>query len=413
MSGFPAFWLSLVAGLGGEEQDVVVLENGKELEGRVVYDDGKLLILRQGTRDSEIAMADVQRVDSLVRRQDALLDRELAAPPWDLAEARMLAEQARESGLEGEARVFAWRMLAVDAANEDAHLFLDHKQRSSGWSVPMDGRAPVRFEKRAELARDWSDAWEFSTLHYELKTNLPLVQALDLPLDMERLYQGFFALFAADLRLFEILEPMRVHVHADEGSYPESGREAGRYDPDDDTLRIDASAGLDPGILAHEATHQLLHDTAVRERSYSGEIPGWLDEGLADYIAGCVVGPRGRLVVEPGRAHELRFRAHASAEKELSLSRVLNLTTEDFWASSRQDLKYAQACTLVHFCLHGEDGRHRAAFLDFLRDAYRGQASSTDFKKRLGARDEREFEAAWRRHVQTIVAPKKTGPDRK
>ena len=400
-----AVWLYLLLGLGvgldpGDGSDVVVLEGGKRLEGRVVYEDRELLILRQGSRDTEVEMRTVERVDSLVRNLDALLDRDLKASSTDVGESHMLAEQARESGLPGEAEVFAWRMLAKDPANETAHRFLEHKKRTTGWAVPLPGRAAVPFDKRLTLAKDWGNAWEFSTLHYRLRTNMPLDQALHLAIDLERLYLAFFELFAVELRLFEICEPMNVQIHADASSYPESANEVGRYEASNDTLYIDASVRFSMEVLVHEATHQLLYDTAIRERTYSGQIPGWLDEGLAEYVAGCAVGGPHQLHFEPGRVNMARFRTHAEAEEPYSLSRILAFSSADFWTSSRQDLKYAQVYTLVHFCLNADQARHRAAFFEFLRGAYRGQSSPTDFKKCLSVEEEEEWEKAWMRYVE-------------
>ncbi len=394
-------WILLALGaIAGDERDFVLLESGKRLEGRVVYEDRQLLILRQGTRDTEIVMDDVQRVDSLVRSLDALLDRELENSVFDLEQGMIHAELARECKLDGMAELLAWRVLAVDQQHEAAHRFLEHRARPGGWLVPLGGRW-VPLKKRRELASDWGSAWEFSTLHYRLTANVSLDLVLDAAIDLERLYQGFFELFGAELKLYEVMDPMAVHLHGDKSSYPENGAEIGRYDALEDTLRVDASGGLAMDVLIHEATHQLVYDTAVRERAHSGEIPGWLDEGLADYVAGCTVGERRRLALEPGRPNAERFRVHALAKKPMKLSRVLNLANADFWATSRLDLKYAQAATLVHFGLHGAGGRYREGFLDYLRSAYAGQASSTDFKKCMKV-DMDELEAAWKEHVQQV-----------
>ena len=49
-------------GAGASLQDTVELESGKTLEGRVVYEDDQVLVLRRGSRDREIDMADVVRL---------------------------------------------------------------------------------------------------------------------------------------------------------------------------------------------------------------------------------------------------------------------------------------------------------------------------------------------------------------
>ena len=383
----------------GGERDVVQLKDGKELHGRVVYEDTRFLILRKGSRDTQIDVNEIQHVESLSRNLDALLDNTTRTQPWSVSDNELLAAQAQESGLEGEAALFWWRVLAIEPGNEAAHRALGHKKRGSGWGIPLDSRT-VAQDKRVELARDWGSAWEFHTLHYHLRTNLALEIALDLALDLERYYQGVFDLFAGELQLFDVCKPMNVCVYADRASYPETAAEAGHYDAADDTVHVDASQGFIWEVLAHEGAHQLLYDTAVRERSNSGAIPAWLDEGLAEYIAGCVGGYPWKLKLEPGRALPRHFQTHARAPKPFTLGRVLNLSSGDFFASSDRDLKYAQAYTLVHFCLHASDGRYRDGFLEFLRGIYHGQGSSTDFKHCLHA-EERELEEAWLTYVKT------------
>ncbi len=388
---------AVLAAPGGEE-DLVRLKDGRELRGRVVFEDEATVVLRRGSRDTELRLAEVHGIESLTRALGALLDNTARSRPWDVADNELLAEQAQESGLAGEAEVLWWRVLAKEPENERAHRSLGHRKRGSGWSVPLGSRS-VSAEKRLDLARDWGSAWELETLHYRLRTNLALEQALDLALGLERYYRSFYGCFARELRLFDVLSPMQIAVHADAASYPEHGAELGHYDAADDTVHVDFSGGMYWETLVHEMTHQLLYDTAVRERGNSGELPAWLDEGLAEYVAGSVTGMPATLAFEAGRPIERHFQVHARAEKPLSFSRVLNLSPGDFSASSDRELKYAQAYTLVHFALHGQDERYRGGFVRFLRGVYQGKGSSTDFKNSLGV-EEREFERAWQQYVR-------------
>jgi hypothetical protein len=74
------------------------------------------------------------------------------------------------------------------------------------------------------------------------------------------------------------------------------------------------------------------------------------------------------------------------------------MATGDFGVDNKSDLKYAQAYTLVHFCLEGEGQRYRDRFFDFLRGVYLGKSSMSDFKEALGGK-ERELEKAWNVYV--------------
>ncbi len=394
MLGALALVLALLA--GGDERDRVVLKSGKELRGRILLVDEERVVLRRSGRDQELARDEVERTESV---RDALALLLAEARPARLArldELELLAAQAEECGLSGEATSLRWRMLRLEPTSVAAHTALGHRKRGGRHVVPLDGRQ-VDFDERVALARDWGSAWTFSSLHYELRSNLPLEVTLDLALELERLYAAFFALLGAELGLREVCTPMRFHVHAERASYPESGGEFGRYEPDTDTVVVDASQRLEPLTWTHEATHQLLHVTAFKERGAQGEIPAWVNEGLAEYVAtSVIVGPP--LAFQAGVPCVRHFATQAAAEDAHDLKRVLSFSTTDFQAGSERLLKYAQSYTLVHFLLHGEDGRHRRGFLDWLRLVYAGRGSTTELGKCLDT-DWKPLERAWQAYV--------------
>jgi hypothetical protein len=388
--------VSIVA-LGGGESDLVVLKTGKELRGRVVFEDEARLVLRRDARDTEIEQRSIERVESRLRKLGDLLDNEARAELHERSELELLAAQAQEMGLTGEAQVFWWRRLLLDHDDEPANRALGHVKRGQGWGIPVGGRT-VDWDKRFELAKDWGSAWELSSMHYTLRSNLPLQRNLEILLDVERLYRAFYELFGDELALYDVCRPMAVHLHADSASYPETAGELGRYDPATDIVQVDASKGLNFGTLAHELTHQLLQDTAFREKNDEGCIPPWVNEGLAEYMSSSVTRAPG-LAFTAGDPYVQHFRAHALAREPFDLTRVLAFSTGDYDASSDRDLKYAQSYTLVHFLLHGAGGAHRAGFLEFLRAVYRGKGSATDLKRALKT-DWRELEESWHAYVR-------------
>jgi hypothetical protein len=385
-----------ILALGAGEDDLVVLKSGKELRGRIVFEDADRVVLRRDTRDTALEREAIERVESRVRNLDDLLDNDAKWTPLDLAELELLCAQAEEANLAGEAGLYAWRMLLRQRGSESAHRVLGHKKRGQSWVLPLDGRW-VDWEKRQELSRDWGSAWELASLHYEMRSNLPLAVSLDALLDIERVYRAFYELFGDELGLFDVCRPMRVHLHADAASYPELAGEVGRYEPDTDILRVKADKGLDFPTLTHELTHQLLQDTAFREQNDDGCIPPWLNEGLAEYMAAGVK-RTAPLEFVAGTAN-YHFQAHTGAKDPFDLTRVLAFSTGDYDASSDRPLKYAQSYTLVHFLLHGKEGRHRAGFFDYLRDVYRGKGSSTDLKRALDV-EWRQLEKDWHAYAR-------------
>jgi hypothetical protein len=378
-------------------QDTVELLDGTQLEGRVVLETPERVIVRKGSRDREVERAKVKRVESRAHALDELLASWLALEKVTAEATLELARKAKASGLSGEAEVLAMRVLAVDPSNEAAHLFLEHERRGENWILRRGSRR-LSLERRVEQSRDWGEAWEFTTSHYVLATNLELATACDLALELELYYRNFYAWFAIELGLYEVLEPMASHVHADKSSFPDESGRIGYFDGQANRLVELATQDNLLGVLTHEATHQILYNTARAARVSSSAVPPWLDEGLAEFCSSARRGFAGRASYALESRYDAHFVTHRDAKKPYDLARILTFSTGDFAASSKADLKYAEAYTLVHFCLLGDQGAHRRPFLDFLGTALRGKGSSTDFKNAL-LMDERRLEKAWNEYV--------------
>ncbi len=400
MLALPHLCAFALAWLGGERpEDEVILKGGRSLGGHVVFEDASRLILLEGSREREIPLEEVERFDSVVRALDLVLTRLSALSESDLLGLLDLARFCQAEGLPGEAEVFLWHVLAVDADNGEAHAGLGHEKRGKSWQVRAAGRS-YRFEDLERLRQDWGEAWELSTTHFRVRTNLPLSDAARLTLDLERVYHDLYAILGPELELRDVIRPLRAWVHADERSFPESaGNRRSYFSVQDEALIVNASAGYEPRTLVHEALHQFLWATGAGQSAGKADVPAWVDEGLAEYFASGVTGAPGRLAVTPGVEAPHHFKTHASSKDPHDLSRVLSFGGEDFQASSDLALKYAQAYTLVYFLLHAEGERYRTAFLEFLRGCWQGQSSMTHFKRAIGVR-ERELEQAWNAYVR-------------
>jgi Protein of unknown function (DUF1570) len=399
---------------GGDKRvlDVVELKDGTRIDGRVVYEDPSTVVVRSAARDREIAMKDVSLVRSRATELRAVLDSWNKETPTDTAGMLELARSSDKADLVDEAQVFTWRALLLDPKNEEAHKRLGHTSHNGVWTV-HEGTKSIPFASIGDAHKDWKDPWSFATTHYRLQTNLDLGRATDMALDLEGFYRIFFDAFGRELRLYEVVDPMVAQVHADKQSFPGvvSYRDA-YFDPTTSTLLVNAANGFEPRVLFHEATHEILFNTAERTKGSRGDIPAWLDEGLAEYMGCSMSGLAGHPVFTSGAVATGHFRVHAEARTPYDLARVLTFNSGDFMASSRSDLKYAEAYTLVHFLLNGDGGKHKKGFLDFVRSAYKGQSSSTHFRDALGGH-ERELEEAWVAYVKKTAAdgaPAKASP---
>lgn len=381
--------------------DKVELSNGTVLEGRVLLVDDARVVLRVGSKERELARADVKEVRSTAGAVREVLAQWERIAPTDAAAVLDVASFARSRGLVGESELFAYLALAIEPTNAAAHEMVGHTARGDDW-VLRDGAKKHLWSRVREGRRDPKSPWELATTHYELVTDLELGSACALLLELELFYRHFQDVFGAPLGLYEVTERMHCRVYADPEEYPDDQDRLGWFDPRMNELHQLAVDGYVLDVLLHEATHQVLWSTALESRGGGCSIPGWLDEGLAELLSCMRAGEPMRPVYDPKRILPDHFRTHATAKKPYDLGRVLALAPGDFATSSRVDLKYAQAYTLVHFAWNGEAGKHRPGFLEFLRRAHAGKATSSGLEDALGVK-ERELEKAWTAHVQALA----------
>jgi len=136
--------------------------------------------------------------------------------------------------------------------------------------------------------------------------------------------------------------------------------------------------------VAHELTHLVVHqmiDTPL------GELPRWLDEGLAMYAEG---------ELEPSYQ-----RALAQAVREGHLITLRSLSSSFPTDSKLAHLSYAQSYSLVEFILE-EHGRE--AMSQLLRIFAEGAYQDDALKEALGL-DVEGLDAAWRKWVEARLLP--------
>ena len=169
-----------------------------------------------------------------------------------------------------------------------------------------------------------------------------------------------------------------------------------------------ALAGNRPSLslwhtVQHEGFHQFAHMVI------GGQLPVWLDEGMAEYFGlgiwtgdGFVTGliPQGRLVAVRRYIKEDRitpladFLLMSSADWKDAFSRKQAEKDKSKGGGKGQDgksdsdrvrINYDQAWSMVHFLVHAENGKYRTSLSGFIADISSGMAWKASFQRWLGS----------------------------
>jgi len=154
--------------------------------------------------------------------------------------------------------------------------------------------------------------------------------------------------------------------------------------------------------LQHEGFHQFAFATI-------GRMPTWANEGLAEYFGDALL-VKGRF--ELGRVHPHRLAQLKSAikqNKQFGFGELLNMSSEEWIGrlnkkDERVGLMYTQSWSIVHFLVHGNNGRYERRFMAYLRELARGRGSEQAFAIAFGSADYEPFEKAWRAYIEQLTA---------
>jgi hypothetical protein len=159
--------------------------------------------------------------------------------------------------------------------------------------------------------------------------------------------------------------------------------------------RLMAIAGDDTGksiwhVVQHEGFHQFAHAVI------GGELPVWLNEGLAEYFGeglytgdGFVTG-----VLPPNRVK--RIQAEITGKRFRSIEKMM-LMSNQAWNMQLDITNYDMAWSMAHFLAQGDDGKYQAAFAGFVRDIGARKTWDRAWEARFGSAEgfEKQWSAWW------------------
>jgi Protein of unknown function (DUF1570) len=180
--------------------------------------------------------------------------------------------------------------------------------------------------------------------------------------------------------------------------YAAGGQEgsAGYFDPNNDTLMAMVApdqAGQPGGYTWHTIQHEGFHQFA--RAVIGGELPIWVNEGLAEYFGEGVFTGDGMVtgVIPQDRLDRVRDLINSKRFKSM---KDMMLLPHSEWNKKLKMENYDQAWSMVQFLAHGENGKYQRAFGGFMRSLSTGhqwqQAWQANFGTAVG------FEDAWKKY---------------
>ncbi|MEE8469195.1 MAG: hypothetical protein V3T22_12115 [Planctomycetota bacterium] len=387
-----------------DDTDLLTLTNGKEIECRVLFEGEDTITYSTRRKTREIPRAEVAEIQSIERSLREFLDRFAALDPTHVGSLTDLATFAEGAFLPAEARHTWIRIITLDSENERAWTKLGGVKGRKGWRLKVRGRF-YDLERLRQRVSDWKNAMEIPTAHFLIKTDLEPERALDIAIDIERIYLAYYDALGPELKLYPFDEVPEIHLFGDRKNYPKPptpgwGAWFGRISNE---VYVDASGTFDVLEVRRNVAYCLLFNSFRRALGARvGELPPWAREGLARGLARAIRGDAGRMRLELGIPHEASFSHHARDADALPLKRLLTADFAAFQAGTHVERFRAQAYTLTFFLVNAEDGRYRAGLADYLRSAFLGKGAATHLEKALGVKIE-DLEQEWFAYVQGLA----------
>ena len=230
----------------------------------------------------------------------------------------------------------------------------------------------------------------YETRYYRVYTDIDPAQAKEACIRMTKMaeeYHARTAEFAGDIR--EKL-PFYLFKTADE-YYAAGGlaKTAGVFNGSRLMAMADPRVGKQVWhIVQHEGFHQFVHAVI------GGEIPIWVNEGMAEYFGEAIFTGDGFVVgvIPPWRLARIKKTIQSGGFKSIPAMMRLSHVT---WNSEMNIANYDQAWSMVHFLANGDDGRYQQAFEAYMRLVSRGRDSEDAWNSTFG-NDNAGFERQWK-----------------
>ncbi|MCL2640369.1 MAG: DUF1570 domain-containing protein [Phycisphaerales bacterium] len=226
---------------------------------------------------------------------------------------------------------------------------------------------------------------DFDTPYYKLSTNVDVATAREADLRMTRMFEEY----RRRLSDFSVAPRLKLpfYLFADEPEYYAAGGMPGSAGV---FIRSSRGAMLmalaRPGREAstwHTVQHEGFHQFAAM--TINMRLPVWLNEGLAEYFgSGIFTGDNFIVgVIPPRRLEEVQ--EQIKKRKWKNFTAMTNMSHEAW--NNQMDMdnsNYDQAWAMVHFLIHGEDGKYSPALVKYMMAMHKGATPQNAWTSTFG-----------------------------
>lgn len=249
----------------------------------------------------------------------------------------------------------------------------------------------------------------FRSAAYDISTDLPDDQAREVADHMDAISVEYTRRFSAYGK--RNAQPLRLWVFATREGYMEflAGHGVNAMGTGGMFFRTGSASGLASFLgnrpmeimlqtLRHEGLHQVVY------QRIGGEVPAWLNEGMAEWFSYALPARRGFVTGLADPAAVRRLKAAEANGGLIPLQELLTMSKSDWNArvtTGAAGAQYDQAWSVVHFLAHGENGQYQHLLDALVRAFWTGMNDDQAIRTVLG-NDLAPMDATWQAFVRQL-----------
>jgi hypothetical protein len=257
-------------------------------------------------------------------------------------------------------------------------------------AAPPVGQSP----RQANVAVPGVKLRTYETPYYYIHTDLPEADAREAMIRTTRMFEAYHSR-TAELFRGQINQKLPFYLFSRREDYYAAGGMPNTAGVFNGTRLMATAVRSRSGSIGLGTWHTVQHEGFHQFVAYviQGEIPIWVNEGLAEYFGEAVFTGDGMVtgLIPNGRLQRIRQEIRDGKFKSI---KDMMLLTHQAWNADISMANYDQAWSMVQFLAVGENGKYREAFAKFLQLVSRGRPWADSWLAAFGSAE--GFEQRWK-----------------